>query len=49
MEEQTKREEIIAMIASVLGIAAIVIGLGIIGGVATSCSSSISLPADPLT
>ena len=40
MEHQTKREEIIAMVASVIGIAAIVIGLGIVGGVATSCSAN---------
>ena len=42
MEHQTKREEIIAMVASVIGIAAIVIGLGIVGGVATSCSNTVS-------
>lgn len=42
MEEQTKTEEIVAMAASIIGIALIVILLGVVGGVATSCSSSIS-------
>ena len=42
MEHRTKKEEILAMAASILGIAAIVIGLLIVGGLATSCSSSIS-------
>jgi hypothetical protein len=42
MEHQTKKEEYIAMIASVLGIVMIIAGLLTVGGLATSCSSSIS-------
>jgi len=42
MEHQTKREEYIAMIASILGIVMIIAGLLTVGGLATSCSSSIS-------
>jgi hypothetical protein len=42
MEHQTKKEEYIAMVASVLGIVMIIAGLLTVGGLATSCSSSIS-------
>jgi hypothetical protein len=42
MEHQTKKEEYIAMVASVLGIVMIIVGLLTVGGLATSCSSSIS-------
>jgi hypothetical protein len=42
MEHQTKKEEYIAMAASILGIVMIIVGLVTIGGFATSCSSSIS-------
>jgi hypothetical protein len=42
MEHRTKKEEYIAMAASILGIVMIIVGLVTIGGFATSCSSSIS-------
>ena len=42
MEHQTKKEEYMAIIASVLGIVMIIAGLLTVGGLATSCSSSIS-------
>ena len=42
MEHQTKKEEYIAMGASIFGILVIIGGLLMVGGLATSCSSSIS-------
>lgn len=42
MEHQTKKEEYIAMAASILGIVIIIVGLLTMGGLATSCSSSIA-------